>query len=97
MIRNIVSFERVLIGSQLLIACDLLTERFFIMHTDYKCDSIRELRDQQVRFAPREKKIEQVDCAETLLREIQIDKTYNIESLAQLINSQNRLPKFIGL
>jgi len=49
------------------------------MHTDYKCDSIRELRDQQVRFAPREKKIEQVDCAEALLREIQIDKTYNFE------------------
>lgn len=49
------------------------------MHSDYKCDSIRELRDQQVRFAPREKKIEQVDCAESLLQEIQIDKTYNFE------------------
>ena len=49
------------------------------MHTDYKCDSIRELRDQQVRFAPREKKIEQVDCAEKLLREIQIDRNYNFE------------------
>ena len=49
------------------------------MHSNYKCDSIRELRDQQVRFAPREKKIEQVDCAEILLREIQIDRDYNFE------------------
>ncbi len=47
------------------------------MHTDYKCDAIRELRDQQVRFAPREKKIEQVDCAERLLRDIQSDRNYN--------------------
>ena len=49
------------------------------MHTDYKCDSIRELKDQQVRFAPREKKIEQVDCAEKLLAEIDIKKDYNYE------------------
>ncbi len=49
------------------------------MHTDYKCDSIRGLRDQQVRFAPREKKIEQVDNAEKLLREIQSDRDYNFE------------------
>jgi RNA polymerase primary sigma factor len=49
------------------------------MHSDYKCDSIRELRDQQVRFAPRDKKIEQVDCAERLLRDIQLDRNYNFE------------------
>ena len=49
------------------------------MHTEYKCDSIRELRDQQVRFAPREKKIEQVDCAEKLLAELDINKDYNFE------------------
>ena len=49
------------------------------MHTQYKCESIGELRDQQVRFAPREKKIQQIDNAEQLLREIQIDKTYNFE------------------
>lgn len=49
------------------------------MHTDYKCDAIRELRDQQVRFAPREKKIEQVDCAENLLRDIQPQRNYNYE------------------
>jgi RNA polymerase primary sigma factor/RNA polymerase sigma factor len=49
------------------------------MHTQYKCESISELRDQQVRFAPREKKIQQIDNAEQLLREIQVDKTYNFE------------------
>ena len=49
------------------------------MHSDYKCDSIRDLRDQQVRFAPRDKKIEQVDCAEKLLRDIQLDRNYNFE------------------
>ena len=49
------------------------------MHTSYKCDAIRELRDQQVRFAPRDKKMEQVDCAEKLLRDIQLDRDYNFE------------------
>jgi RNA polymerase primary sigma factor/RNA polymerase sigma factor len=49
------------------------------MHSDYKCDSIRELRNQQVRFAPREKKIEQVDCAEKLMRDLKLDRTYNFE------------------
>ena len=32
------------------------------MHTDYLNPAIRQLRDQQVRFAPREKKLEQVDA-----------------------------------
>ncbi len=49
------------------------------MHSDYKCQSIRELRDQQVRFAPRHKKIEQVDNAEKLLRAITTDRDYNFE------------------
>lgn len=49
------------------------------MHTDYKCELIRELRDQQVRFAPREKKLEQLDRAEALLRDIDTAKTYNYE------------------
>jgi RNA polymerase primary sigma factor len=49
------------------------------MHSDYLCQSIRELRDQQVRFAPRHKKIEQVDNAEKLLRVIKADRDYNFE------------------
>jgi RNA polymerase primary sigma factor/RNA polymerase sigma factor len=49
------------------------------MHLQYHCDEIRGLRDQQVRFAPREKKAEQVDRAERLLREIDPYKTYSYE------------------
>ena len=49
------------------------------MHLQYHCDEIRGLRDQQVRFAPREKKAGQVDRAERLLREIDPDKTYSYE------------------
>jgi len=40
------------------------------MHTDYLNPVIRQLRDQQVRFAPRDKKIEQADQAERLLAEL---------------------------
>ncbi len=38
------------------------------MHTDYMNPVIRQLRDQQVRFAPRDKKLEQVNRAEKLIR-----------------------------
>jgi RNA polymerase primary sigma factor/RNA polymerase sigma factor len=51
------------------------------MHTDYKNPALRQLRDQQVRFAPREKKIEQVNRAERLLCELQAEKTYSYEYL----------------
>jgi hypothetical protein len=40
------------------------------MNTNYLSPVLRELRDQQIRFAPREKKIEQVNRAERLLAEI---------------------------
>ena len=52
------------------------------MHSDYKCDSIAELRDQQVRFAPRERKLEQVDCAENLLRDLKDGRDYNFEFIS---------------
>ena len=51
------------------------------MHSDYWNPAIRQLRDQQVRFAPREKKIEQVNQAERLLREIDPARTYTYEYL----------------
>ena len=51
------------------------------MHSDYLNPAIRELRDQQVRFAPREKKLEQVDLAETLLTELDPARTYTYEYL----------------
>jgi RNA polymerase primary sigma factor/RNA polymerase sigma factor len=46
---------------------------------------MRELRDQQVRFAPREKKIEQVVAAEKLLTEIEPDRIYTYEYLCYRI------------
>lgn len=51
------------------------------MHTDYQSPILRELRDQQVRFAPREKKLEQVDRAERLLAELDPQRTYSYEYL----------------
>ena len=49
------------------------------MHTDYLNPVIRQLRDQQVRFAPREKKIEQVTQAERLLAELDPGRIYPYE------------------
>jgi len=51
------------------------------MHTDYLNPILRQLRDQQVRFAPREKKIEQVNRAEKLLAELEKGRTYTYEYL----------------
>jgi RNA polymerase primary sigma factor/RNA polymerase sigma factor len=51
------------------------------MHSDYHSPIIRQLRDQQVRFAPREKKIEQVNRAEKLLAELDANRTYTYEYL----------------
>ena len=51
------------------------------MHSDYVNPAIRQLRDQQVRFAPREKKIEQVDLAEKLLGELEPSRTYTYQYL----------------
>ncbi len=46
------------------------------MHSDYHIPAMRELRDQQVRFAPRDKKLEQLDRAEKLIAEIDPERTY---------------------
>jgi RNA polymerase primary sigma factor/RNA polymerase sigma factor len=51
------------------------------MHTDYQSSILKQLRDQQVRYAPREKKLEQVNRAERLLTEIDPEKTYSYEYL----------------
>jgi RNA polymerase primary sigma factor/RNA polymerase sigma factor len=55
------------------------------MHTDYVNPIIRQLRDQQVRFAPRDKKIEQVNRAEKLLAELEAQRTYTYEYLCYRI------------
>jgi RNA polymerase primary sigma factor/RNA polymerase sigma factor len=62
---------------------------------------MRELRDQQVRFAPREKKLEQVAAAEKLLTEIEPDRIYTYEYLCFRITryrpEAHRDVKFVGL
>lgn len=51
------------------------------MHTDYINPAMRQLRDQLVRFAPKEKKLQQVDQAERLLGELKPDRQYTYEYL----------------
>jgi RNA polymerase primary sigma factor/RNA polymerase sigma factor len=55
------------------------------MHSDYRNPILRQLRDQQVRFAPRDKKIEQVNRAEKLLAELDARRTYTYEYLCYRI------------
>ena len=57
------------------------------MHTDYLTPVIRQLRDQQVRFAPREKQIEQTDSAERLLNELDPKRTYTWKYICHRVTS----------
>jgi RNA polymerase primary sigma factor/RNA polymerase sigma factor len=49
------------------------------MQREYQCPIIRDLRDQQIRFAPRPKKLQQVEAAERLISEIDLQKAYPYE------------------
>jgi RNA polymerase sigma factor (sigma-70 family) len=49
------------------------------MQRDYQSPALHELRDQQIRFAPRAKKLQQVEAAERLIAEVDPDKTYPYE------------------
>ena len=49
------------------------------MHQDYRIGLIRELRDQQVRYAPRERRLEQAARAERLLSELDLERDYPYE------------------
>ena len=49
------------------------------MHQDYRIALIRELRDHQVRFAPRVKRLEQAERAERLLSELDLSREYPYE------------------
>jgi len=51
----------------------------------YSIRPIKELRDQQVRYAPREKKIEQMERAEKFYNEIDTEKDYSYKSICFLI------------
>jgi RNA polymerase primary sigma factor len=51
------------------------------MNNEYRIALLRELRDQQVRYAPRSKKIEQANRAEALLSELDPNRDYPYEFL----------------
>ena len=51
------------------------------MNKDYRSKQLEQLANQQLRFAPIEKRIEQINRAEILLHEIKPDTTYSYEYL----------------
>lgn len=55
------------------------------MQREYLNSILRELRDQQVRYAPRDRKVQQIERAEKLLGEIESDRTYTYEYLCYRI------------
>ncbi len=55
------------------------------MHSAYRSQVIKQLRDQQVRFAPRARKLEQIERAERLLSELDPGKMYSYEYLCYRI------------
>jgi RNA polymerase primary sigma factor/RNA polymerase sigma factor len=57
------------------------------MHTDYLSPTIRQLRDQQVRFAPYEKQIQQANSAEELLNELDPKRTYSCEYVCHRVTN----------
>jgi RNA polymerase primary sigma factor len=49
------------------------------MHSHYNCPVLSHLRDQQVRFAPWDRKVEQIDRAERLVDELDAERAYTFE------------------
>ena len=58
---------------------DRSRDRGKTMQREYQSTDLRELRDQQIRFAPRQKKLQQVEAAERLIAEIDGEKSYPYE------------------
>jgi RNA polymerase primary sigma factor len=57
------------------------------MHTNYFSPAIRQLRDQQVRSAPYETQIQQVDSAEKLLNELDPMRTYTYKYVCHRVTN----------
>lgn len=76
-----VKLSRQAVGSRREVNCSTKQQGAFEMNTDYRISQIRELRDQQVRFAPRAKRNEQADRAESLLAELDPSKNYPYDYL----------------
>jgi len=70
------------------------------MQREYKSPELRELRDQQIRFAPRTKKLQQVEAAERLIAEIDGERTYPYDYVCFRITgyrpSDSVTNKFLG-
>ncbi len=49
------------------------------MRTNYRSDAMRALRDQQVRYAPRDRKVSQIEAAEKLWGELEPSRRYSFE------------------
>ncbi len=57
------------------------------MHTNYLSPAMRQLRDQQVRLAPRERQIQQADSAEELLNELDPKRTYTCQYVCHRVTN----------
>jgi hypothetical protein len=57
------------------------------MHTDYLSPAIRQLRDQQVRFASYEKQVQQAASAERLLNELDPKRTYTCQYVCHRVTN----------
>ncbi len=55
--------------------------------TKYRNPAMRQLKDQQVRYAPVDVRIEQMDKAETLLHDIDPEATYHYRDLCEKVTS----------
>lgn len=55
--------------------------------TQYNNPAIRQLKDQQVRYAPRDARLEQIQQAELLLEEIDLEEDYRYQDLCYRITS----------
>ncbi|MGQ0636468.1 MAG: sigma-70 family RNA polymerase sigma factor [Planctomycetaceae bacterium] len=53
----------------------------------YKNPAIRQLKDQQVRYAPREARLEQIDRTERVLEELELGRDYRYQDLCQRITT----------
>src|SRR5262245_59311385 len=67
------------------------------MGSTYRHPALKQLKEQQARFAPRERRLEQVDRAERLLGEVEPEKRYPYEYLVFRITGYRpeRLPDLV--
>jgi RNA polymerase sigma factor (sigma-70 family) len=55
--------------------------------SNYKNPALRQLKEQQVRYAPRDARLEQIDKAEQLLEELDLTQEYRYQDLCQRITT----------